>query len=208
MSSNSYLTMTLISTEGLDGSGTTTLTQYLTEQYNNTVRTCEPTDSQYGKLVRQNLSDENTYPLVDFYLFMADRYHHIEEVIRPADNNGKIVISDRYIDSTRAYQPVAMTEDGAQSPFSSMMVADQFITETMSHWAYEPDITLYLSISVDTALNRANCDEKYEKRQFLTKVKDNYDYLAHTTDRIHTIDAEQPKERVASEAVKIIEQNI
>ncbi len=200
--------MSFISIESLDGGGGTTLTDALCEHYDETVRTAEPTTGEYGKLVRQNLSDENSYPLIDFYLFMADRHHHIEEVIRPADNSGKLVISDRYADSTRAYQPVSMGADEPQSPFNSSWEAKMFIEQTMARWNYEPDLTLYLDISVDTALKRAGCDEKYEKRTFLNKVKDNYDALADTQERIYRIDAERSKQAVASDAIELIDQKL
>lgn len=191
-----------ITVEGLDGAGGTTLVEAISEEYPHSVTTSEPSDLQYGQLVRENLSDEGTSELVDFYLFMADRVHHINERVRPADGRGQLVVSDRYADSTRAYQPVAMT--GEDKPFESQWEAKDFIEHTMKAWNYEPDLTLYIDISVDTAVERAAGDEKYEKRAFLEEVKDNYDALADSDEfghRIIRVDGEQSKESMITEAL-------
>lgn len=192
-----------ITAEGLDGSGTTTLVDTITDRYPNAVTTSEPSDMKYGKLVRENLSDENSMPLVDFYLFMADRIHHINDRIKPADESGKLVVSDRYADSTRVYQPVALT--GEDGPFDSEWEAKMFIEQTMAYWDYQPDLTIYIDISVDTAIERSDGDEKYENRVFLEQVKDNYDALCDTTDRIVRVDGEQSKEEVATSALSKID---
>lgn len=190
-----------ISVEGLDGAGTTSLVERITEEYPSAITTSEPTDRQYGQLVRENLSAE-TDPRIDFYLFMADRIDHIKNVIEPADEMGQLVVSDRYADSTRAYQPVAMTGD--DGVFESQFQAKNFIERTMNPWNYEPDLTIYLDISVDTALDRADCDEKYEKRAFLEQVRDNYEALVDSEafgHRIVRVDAEQSKEEVFTSAL-------
>jgi len=187
-----------VTIEGLDGSGKSTVLDAITERYPGAVTTSEPSDLEYGQLVRRNLS-QDTDPIVDFYLFMADRRDHIEQRVRPADESGKLVVSDRYADSTRAYQPVALAGEG--KPFDSPWEAKLFIEQTMASWNYEPDLTLYIDISPETAIERAAGDEKYEKRQFLEQVHDNYKALADTTERIVTIDGEQSKEAVATSAL-------
>lgn len=191
--------MTFVTLEGLDGSGKSTVLDAITDEYSNTVVTSEPSDREYGKLVRRNLSVPDSDPLLDFYLFMADRVDHVKKLIEPADQQGNLVVSDRYGDSTRAYQPVALSSEAG--PFGSMWEAKVFIEETMDPWDYEPDLTLYIDISVDTAIERADGDEKYEHRAFLEKVKDNYDALADHTDRIVRIDGEQSQEEVAAAAM-------
>ena len=195
--------MAFVTVEGLDGAGGTTLVKQLFHTYSDSIRTSEPSDLQYGELVRERLSDESSDPIVDFYLFMADRRDHIERRVRPADEAGTLVISDRYADSTRAYQPVALSGEG--NPFDSQWEAKFFIEQTMSCWNYEPDLTLYLDISVDTALERADCSEKYEKRQFLEQVKQNYDALADSKERIVRIDAEQSRSSVVNDEVAEVE---
>lgn len=189
-----------ISVEGLDGSGTTTVLEGLKEELD-PVTTAEPSSLEYGQIVRENLSDDSTDPLVDFFLFMTDRRNHIEELIRPADENGNIVISDRYADSTRAYQPVAL--NGVV--FDSEWDAKMFIQRVMDVWNYEPDLTLYIDISVRTALERADCDEKYETKEFLNRVKTNYEELVQNEDRMVRIDGEQSKEDVLADCLTEVE---
>lgn len=192
-----------VTIEGLDGSGKSSVLEAITKQYPSVVTTSEPSDLEYGQLVRRNLSDETSDPLIDFYLFMADRRDHIEDRIKPADNSGKLVVSDRYADSTRAYQPVALSGDDA--PFDSPWEAKLLIEQTMQPWNYEPDLTLYIDVSVDTAIERAEGSEKYEQREFLEQVKDNYDALADARDRIVRIDGEQSEEAMKAAALAKID---
>lgn len=188
-----------VTVEGLDGSGKSTVVDAISERYSGATTTAEPSTLWTGKQVRQCLSDETTDPLTDFYFFMGDRVNHIEEKIKPLDEEGRLVVSDRYADSTRAYQPVAL---GESSHFDSQTAAKLFIEQTMAPWNYEPDKTIYLDVSVDTALERCDESEKYEKREFLTKVKENYDALvASESERFIVIDGEQSQERVTQEAV-------
>jgi len=189
----------LISLEGLDGSGKSTVMNALTDKYPNAVTTREPSELTYGQLVRERLSDESSNELIDFYLFMCDRVHHIEERVKPGVEEGRLVISDRYADSTRAYQPVALTRENAL--FDSEWEAKYFIEQSMRPWSYEPDLTLYIDISVDTALKRTEGDEKYEKRDFLRKVRQNYEALCDSNQRIVRIDGEQSEDEVATSAL-------
>lgn len=188
-----------VTLEGLDGSGKSSVLESIEKEYSSTVTTREPSEGKYGQMVRERLSDNGSDKFTDFYLFMCDRIDHINEVIKPADKNGKLVVSDRYADSTRAYQPVALT--GEDSPFDSMWQAKTFIERNMVHWNYEPDLTLYIDISVDTAIERAAGDEKYENREFLQEVKKNYDALCDANNHIVRIDGEQSKEAVAKSAL-------
>lgn len=191
--------MSFISVEGLDGSGKSTVIKAIEEEYPNAVTTAEPSELWTGRAVRRCLQDNDLHPLVDFYFFMGDRVNHIEETVRPFDEEGYLVISDRYADSTRAYQPVAL---GASEHFESSTDAKIFIEETMRPWDYPPDQTIYIDISVDTALHRCDESEKYEKEAFLEQVQANYNELIEMEpERFIVIDGEQPKDVVAREAV-------
>jgi len=195
--------MPFITAEGLDGSGTTTLVKSLEEEYQTATTTAEPSTLWTGKQVRRCLTDESLDPLTDFYFFMGDRVNHIEETVRPLDEQGEIVISDRYADSTRVYQPVALDESGH---FDTQAEARRFIEETMRPWNYEPDVTVFLDISVDTALERADGEEKYENRKFLEKVRGNYLALVEKEpERFIVVDGEQSKEDVLDETLKSLE---
>jgi len=195
--------MTLISAEGIDGSGKSTVVDAIVDQYPDAVATSEPSDLWTGKQVRRCLTDENIDPLVSFYLFMADRVNHIEEVVRPMDESEKLVVSDRYVDSTRAYQPVSFQNSGH---FPSQSAANIFIEETMGAWEYKPDLTIYIDVSVDTAMNRCDGEDKYENREFLTDVKRNYELIASAEpERFVTIDGEQSEEEVAQDALSALD---
>lgn len=184
--------------EGLDGSGKSTVLEAITERYPDTVTTSEPSELWTGKQVRRCLSDESIDPLTDFYFFMGDRVHHIENTVRPAADEGKLVVSDRYADSTRAYQPVGLAQS---EHFDSQTTAKIFIEQAMKPWDYEPDLTFYIDISVDTAMERCEGDEKYEKREFLEKVKQNYEALVEANERMVRIDGERSKEEVRASAL-------
>lgn len=193
-----------VTLEGLDGSGKSTVLDAITSEYPDAVTSTEPSDLEYGQLVRRNLS-QDTDPIVDFYLFMADRRDHIEQRVRPADESGELVVSDRYADSTRAYQPVALAGESDEKPFDSSWEAKTFIEQTMAFWNYEPDLTLLIDISPETAIERAAGDEKYEKLDFLTQVYENYKALADTNERIVRIDGEQSRVNMKTEALNKIE---
>ena len=198
--------MPLVTVEGLDGAGGTTLVKEIEEEYPDVVTTREPSELEYGQLVRERLSQEDSNEMIDFYLFMADRISHINDIIKPAEREGNIVVSDRYSDSTRAYQPVALT--GKESPFDSIWNAKHYIQYVMTPWEYEPHLTIYIDISVETALQRCDESEKYEKRQFLEQVHENYKGLVQAEERIVAIDGEQPPEDVAESAIDVIESEL
>jgi dTMP kinase len=199
--------MTFISVEGLDGAGKTSVVEavdnYFSEQGDTVVTTKEPTERVLGRRVRTRLAEPESEPLIDFFLFMADRWDHITNVIQPADEQGSLVISDRYADSTRPYQPIAMTGDG--TPFTDQMGAQVFIEMVMQSWNYKPDLTIYIDISVDTAIERAAGDEKYEDRAFLEQVAQQYEKLCDSRSRIVRVDGEQPVKAVAADAIAAIE---
>lgn len=188
-----------VTVEGIDGAGKTTACDAITGNWKRSIRTQEPSDFWTGKQVRKAISnDTDTHPFVTFYLFMADRVHHINERIEPAVDDGMLVVSDRYADSTLAYQPVALN-DHVRFP-------QQYMERVMEPWNYEPDLTIYIDIDVETAMERVAGDEEYEKAEFLQKVKSNYEDLnTRFSDRYVVVDGTQSKEEVREEVVSIIE---
>lgn len=188
----------LISLEGIDGAGTTTIANALDNLFEDVETTAEPSELWTGKQVRRCLSDESMHPLTDFYFFMGDRVHHIKEEVKDQIESGSLVVSDRYSDSTRAYQPVALVEGGV---FHDQHDARLYIDQVMGPWTYEPDVTFYIDISVDTAMERMDGDEKYEKRELLEQVHENYESICNEYDRILRINGEQSKEDVLDDIV-------
>lgn len=191
---------TLVTVEGIDSSGKTTLVNGLEEELTDIVTTQEPSELDTGKQLRSYLQDNTTHPLQDFYAFLADRVNHIQQIIKPAMEKGRLVVSDRYSDSTRAYQPL-MLNDILDFPVS-------YIDSTMKPWELEPDLTLFLDVSVDTALARMDGErDKYETRETLDEVRKNYEGLIATNqDRFVRIDGEQTKGEVLQDAINAIRQ--
>lgn len=191
----------LLTVEGIDGSGKSTLVGAIDEHYNGwTVQTAEPSTLWTGQQVRRAIANdtEDVHPLVTFYLFMADRVNHIETRIKPALEDGHLVVSDRYADSTMAYQPVALA-DHLEHP-------QEHMGYVMEEWALEPDLTVYVDISVDTALERMDGTEEYEQREFLERVRSNYlDIVDRDENRIVVVDGEQPPEAVAADTLEELE---
>jgi len=164
----------LIAVEGIDGSGKSTLIKniaaMLEKEKNCVVQTREPGGSWIGKHVRPLLQNQPQpiTPIAEYLLFAADRAQHMEDVIKPALAQGKIVISDRMGDSSIAYQGYGRN------------LGPEIIRQ-INAWAMQqkkPDVTIYVDLDLDTALSRihANRDEitAFEKRDFLQKVLDAY----------------------------------
>lgn len=186
--------------EGLDGSGKTTVVEAIAENRKDAIITREPTDMWTGDQLRRCLQDDSLDPLVDLHFFMADRVNHIEETVKPLDERGFLVVSDRYADSTRAYQPVALSDS---ERFKSQRHAKYHIENMMAPWLIEPDKTLYIDVPVEVAIARSDAEEKYETVEFLSSVKENYDALiAANPERFVVIDGEQSREAVAAEALE------
>lgn len=141
-----------ITFEGLDGCGKTTqlgrLGETLTRRGLDVVATREPGGSAIGERIRSILLDSRTAGLSSFSelaLMFADRAQHIEEVIQPALLSGKIVLCDRYTDSTEAYQ-------GYGRELGSQLVLSLHRELCHDLW---PDLTLLLESDVEASIARA-----------------------------------------------------
>lgn len=153
-----------IALEGIDGSGTTThtklLSKWLRKKGFEVVETHEPTDERIGKLIRQILQDTTVSPAIDALLFAADRIDNTLNKIQPALDKGQIVITDRYVESSFAYQ------------CSSGL--DREWVQNLNRYALTPTITFVLDIAPKTALarkRRPKPKEKFEYVTFLEKVR-------------------------------------
>ena len=92
----------LITLEGIDGSGKTTVAEALQDTLPEAMFTREPTDSWYGEAVERSIRDDGADPLAELFLYAADHADHLSRVVRPALDSGKLVVSDRYSDSRYA----------------------------------------------------------------------------------------------------------
>ncbi len=151
----------LLTFEGGEGSGKTTLceiiTQYLEKKGRTVVRVHEPGGTNLGEEIKKMLLEERGYdlnPKAELFLFLASRAQLVEEVIRPALAEGKAVVCDRYIDSTVAYQAYGRGIDETTAKnLNSFTVG-----------SLEPDLTIVLDVETPTGLKRAREREKLNGR--------------------------------------------
>lgn len=193
---------TLIAVEGIDGAGKSTVVdaieQWADDAGKDVVTTREPTDLWTGEQVYRALGDEDTPPLADFSLFVADRVKHVEERIKPALERGAVVVTDRYADSTRAYQ----THRIAEQTGMDYDEARDWMEHVFEPFNVEPDITIYIDIPVDTAMERCDVGDKYEKRENLEQVREAYNDLYGLCDpSCRIIDGTQPISTVRHKAI-------
>ena len=203
--------------EGGDGTGKTTqiraLENYLVSQGRLCLVTREPGGTELGAMLRRVLLEAGGAPIAsasELFLYLADRAQHVREVIMPAVAAGKIVLCDRFTDSTLAYQGYGRGLDLALlRQFNS--VADD---------GTRPDLTLLLDCPVAVALSRtatrlaqsqANTPKEdrfeREKLQFHEKVRSGFLALARQEpERFRVVDAAQPAADVSLAIRKIIDE--
>lgn len=136
-----------VSLEGIDGCGKSTAARYLVEYLKsiglNAMFTREPGGSHLAEQIRQIIINESMSSMTELLLFQAARYDHIENVIKPALNNGFIVVCDRFIDSTYAYQG-----------YGRGLINEVLELEKIVLKGFEPDYTLLFDVSVEEAHKR------------------------------------------------------
>ena len=174
-----------ITFEGLDGSGKTTQLARLKESLSarglDVVATREPGGSPIGERIRSILLDSKTAGLsylAELALMFADRAQHVEEVIEPALGSGKVVLCDRYTDSTEAYQGYGRE------------LGSELVLHLHRHLCHDlwPDLTLLLESDVNGSIRRArnrnqNVDSsegrfEAENEAFFRRVKRGFDEIA------------------------------
>ncbi|HVL51646.1 MAG TPA: dTMP kinase, partial [Actinomycetota bacterium] len=184
--------------EGGEGSGKTTqmelLRQHLEGRGRKVIVTCEPGGTEIGRKLRSLLLDPANKRLSDkaeALLYAADRAQHVEEVIRPALEEGAIVICDRYIDSSIAYQGLVRG-----------LGADQI--RAISRWGTGgllPDMVFLLDYEASLGLERAGEPDRMEQEgiEFHRRVREAYRLLAerHST-RFLVIDGSKAPQEVAA----------
>ncbi len=187
-------TPVLITIEGIDGSGKSTLLARLRELLADLdpLFTREPGATWVGESVRRAVA-ERMDPITEALLFCADHAAHIDTVIRPALDEGKLIVSDRYADSRFAYQPVVL--DGVlPDPL-------QWLRRIHEGWSIRPDRTFLLVLPVEDAVSRLGPEKKreyFENAAILKRVQENYlDLAAADPARFVVVDALLEKEDVA-----------
>ncbi|QUO48973.1 dTMP kinase [Halorubrum ruber] len=190
----------LITLEGLDGSGKTTVWEALQDVYPDATFTREPTDSWYGEAVGRSMGDPDADPLAELFLYTADHANHLSETVRPALANGDLVISDRYSDSRFAYQgaTLARADAGIERPV-------EYVRGIHAAFSRPPDATIYLDLDPKTAAERAGRTDKFERDGYLAAVRDNYERLIGADPgRFHRVDATRAPEDVVARVEEIV----
>jgi dTMP kinase len=162
----------LVTLEGLDGSGKTTVWEALADTHPDAVFTREPTDSWYGEAVNRSIADDDADPLAELFLFTADHADHLSRVVRPALAEGSLVVSDRYSDSRFAYQAASL--EAADVDLDRPM---EYVRGIHAAFSRPPDATIYLDVDPQTAAARAGATNKLERTRYLSSVRENYERL-------------------------------
>ncbi len=192
-----------ISFEGIDRSGKSTQAAVLAERFGDrALLVREPGGTTLSERVRGILKDPEIpmAPRAEALLFAAARADLVSTVIRPALDEGRIVIADRYIDSSLAYQGVARGLGSAE-------------IETLNRWAADslmPNLTVLVEVDPAVALERgAEVDDRFENEgvAFQRKVAEAYAALADANpDRILRVDGARGPDEVAVDVASMIDQ--
>jgi dTMP kinase len=189
-----------ITLEGGDGSGKSTqlrlLEEWLTDAGHSVVHSREPGGTDLGNELRDIILHRRGYiaPRAEALLYAADRAHHIATKVRPALERGDIVVQDRYLDSSVAYQGAGRVLDGTE-------------VRNLSLWAAEgllPDVTVLLDLSAEDGRIRMGERTTYdrledEKHEFHERVRAAFLKLAAAEpERFLVIDATRPVDEIAA----------
>ena len=190
-----------ITFEGIDGCGKSTQIDFLTKRFTKmkkpVVKTEEPGGTPGSNEIRKILLRENNFQWsveTEVLLFMAARNDHVEKVIKPSINDNKIVICDRFMDSTLVYQGMRSSQ------------AKQLSLTLFELIAINPDITFLIDmepeIALERALSRSTEEDRFENYgiSFQRELRKNFLDIAHKhSDRIRIIDGNQSPEDVAAQ---------
>jgi dTMP kinase len=203
-----------ISICGVEGAGKTTQLRYIADFFKSTgrkfVMTREPGGTEIGMKIRRILLDpENSdlTPKAELFLYAADRVQHIEQLILPALKEGKIVVTDRFVDSTTVYQGYARGID---------LELVEKINELVLN-GLKPDLTLLLDISPNVGLarvrdqfqlgERAESESRFEREEliFHEKIRQGFLTLAQKEKtRFRVIDADRDPDNVKKDIIRIL----
>lgn len=183
--------------EGIDGSGKSThikfISKKLHEQGHDVLQTSEPSRGRVGNFIRRYAKSNNTRlpPETEALLFAADRFEHVKLTIKPALVRGVIVISDRFVHSSLAYQGAAG-------------VSLEWIRE-MNRFIPKPDLGILLDIQPEYSLHRVNRRRTiFEDPDYLRKVRELYlQFVRHG--ELVKVDADRPKKAVQEDVSTLVQ---
>lgn len=188
-----------ITIEGPDGAGKSTqiplIKGFLESRGLEVVLTREPGGTLIGEKIRELLLDKEHQEMSDIteaLLYAASRAQHVEELIKPALKEGKVVLCDRFVDSSLVYQGM-----GRGLGIKTIKSINNFATSGL-----EPDLTIFLDIAPEIGLQRVKSREEedrleQEKLEFHKKVYEGYIELVHMyPQRMKVIDANRTIEEI------------
>lgn len=196
----------LITLEGIDGSGKSTVAERL--QKNPEIKafkpvfTREPTRGTLTGNAVEKAIQSDTDQLAELFLFTADHAEHLAKLVKPALESGKLVISDRYSDSRYAYQGVTL-KTRLENPL-------EWVKDLHRGWTIVPDLTFLFDIRPEVSIERCGKrgeQSKFEKLEFLRRVREIFLRLAaEDPERFIVIDAFRSPEYIEKEVTeKILE---
>lgn len=182
--------------EGIDGSGKSTHIKTLTDELRgrgfSVLTTSEPSKDRIGDFIRRyaERNDHRLTPETEALLFAADRFEHVMTVVEPALKRGRIVISDRYLYSSLAYQ-------GAGG-------LDLDWIRDMNRFAPKPDLGILLDILPEFSLQRVERRKTvFEVSDYLRKVRNIYLRLVEEGELVR-VDADKPRKAVQEEVFSLV----
>ncbi|MCF8884494.1 MAG: dTMP kinase [Nitrososphaerota archaeon] len=183
-----------IAIEGIDGCGKTTqskkLVKWLEKKQIKAVYTKEPTDGVIGRILKKMVRRENVDPRIEALLFAADRLEHLKNTVLPLLEKGYVVVSDRYVYSSLAYQSVTTGDP-------------QWVRE-INKYAVKPDLAILLDVEPNIGLSRIKRRKtKFEKEKFLEEVREKYLEMVRNGE-LKVIDASKNVDEVAEELVRLV----
>jgi dTMP kinase len=200
-----------ITLEGPEGSGKTLqlpkLADYLRQSGFDVVTTREPGGTSISEQIRtvlHNLENKEMNPRTEILLFQASRAQLVEQVIRPHLEKGGVVVSDRYADSTLAYQGY-----GHQIDIEPLRVLVTFATGGL-----KPDLTILLDVDVEIGLRRKELKGEWNRLdaynlEFHKRVRQGYIQLVRAEpDRWEVIDASQSPTQVQNEIRRVVTERL
>ena len=186
--------------EGIDRSGKTTQARMLVDALGpDAVAVREPGGTDLGERVREILKDPRGEigPQTEALLFAAARAELCRQVIRPALDAGRVVVSDRFLDSSLAYQGAARGLG-----VDEVLEVNRFATDGLV-----PDLTILLALEPAAALRRTGEADRFEDEgaELQLRVAEAYERLAEAEPgRFRRVDADRPPDRVHAEVIELV----
>ena len=197
-----------VSFEGIDGSGKSTITKVVADYFKSkkepVMLTREPGGNMIAEKIREIILDNENNTMDDrteALLYAASRRQHLIEKVLPALDKGKLVICDRFVDSSIAYQGY-----GREIGPKEVLEINKFAIEN-----HMPDLTIFLDVKLEVGLGRVDTRGEADRLEnageaFFKRVYNGYqEILKENKDRIVIVDASRSIDEVAKDVIEIIE---